>query len=138
MECDFCEVEKLEKELIVSSNKSCLALMCLEPLKEGHLLIIPKRHVKEIDELTKEEAYDLIELIARTDRMLQKTYDVETNLSYIKHGIAKSKEHFHVHLIPGFVPIRQALTAYKFSVKERDKKSLEELVIIANKIKSNC
>ncbi len=137
MECDFCKVEKIEKELIVASNKNCVALMCLEPLEEGHLLIIPRRHIKELDDLTKEEVCDLIRLMTKSDKMLQKTYNVTTSFSYIKHGTAKTKEHFHVHLISGFVPVREALAAYKFSPKARDRKSLEELAVVANKIKSS-
>ncbi len=137
MSCEFCEIESIMKEPIVAKSNHSIAFMCAEPLKKGHMLIIPKRHVKEPYDLSAEELYDLIQMLKKAGDMLEKTYGVTATLSYMKHGTAKTVEHLHIHLIPGFVPIREALADYKFSPKARDKKTVEELTKVANKIKSS-
>jgi diadenosine tetraphosphate (Ap4A) HIT family hydrolase len=137
MDCEFCEIEKIEKELVIGKTDKSIAFMCIEPLREGHLLVIPKRHVKELEELTKNELYDLIQLVIKVDKMLQKTYNVTSSFTYMKQGTAKSKEHLHMHVIPGFVPIREALAKYGYSAKSHDRKTIEELSKIADKIKQS-
>ncbi len=137
MECVFCDTKTMGKDRIVVDSKHSMAFMSIEPLIEGHLLVVSKRHVRELDELDKEELHDLMKTLGRADSMLRKTYSTPASFSYMKHGVAKSQEHLHIHLMPGFVPIREALVKYGYSRKVRDKRSLEELANVAEKIRSS-
>lgn len=137
MKCSFCRIKDIEKELVVAESRKSIAFMCIEPLCEGHLLVIPKRHVKEMEELRRDELYDLVRLLVKADRMLGKTYNAKASFTFMKRGTAKSKEHLHIHLLPGFVPIREALKSHGFSSKARDRKSVGELAKVASKIKTS-
>jgi diadenosine tetraphosphate (Ap4A) HIT family hydrolase len=133
--CALCEIEEKEKELIVLEDAYTLATMIIEPLIEGHILILPKRHVKEFEELTKEEAYSLVQTLAKVNRMLQKAYKVPATFSYCKHGKAKTQEHLHVHILPGFVPIRSLISSH-FGTERKKRKPIEELKKIAEKLRN--
>jgi len=54
MNCVFCEINK-EKTRIIEEKEYTLVILSNPRLTEGHLLIIPKRHVEKISELNKEE-----------------------------------------------------------------------------------
>jgi diadenosine tetraphosphate (Ap4A) HIT family hydrolase len=132
--CPLCKIEEEEKELIVLEDAYTLATMIIEPLIEGHILILPKRHVKEFEELTKEEAYSLVQTIAKVNQMLQKAYKVPAAFSYFKHGKAKTQEHLHVHILPGFVPIRTLISSH-FGTERKKRKPIEELKKVAERIR---
>lgn len=134
-ECPLCKIKEKEKELIIYEDEHSLAVTIIEPLIEGHILVLPKRHVKELEELSEEEMVSFIKSVTKVVHMLKKTYDTPAAFSYMKHGKAKSQEHLHIHILPGFVPIRTLISSH-FRTKPRERKSFEELRKVAEKIKT--
>lgn len=75
------------------------------PVSEGHCLIIPKRHVNSIFELTDNELKDLYTI-------LKQTYDYLINFGYRMDGYnvgincgkaaGQTVPHLHIHLIPRY------------------------------------
>lgn len=75
------------------------------PVSRGHCLIIPKRHVQSIFELTDEELKDLY-------AVLKQTYDYLGNGGYMMDGYnvgincgraaGQTVKHLHIHLIPRY------------------------------------
>lgn len=74
------------------------------PVSEGHCLIIPKRHVSSIDELTDMELKDLYTVLHQTKILLIKTYQPDGFNIGINEGEAAGQtiEHLHIHLIPRY------------------------------------
>lgn len=74
------------------------------PVSEGHCLIIPKRHVNSIDELSDVELKDLYTVLHQTKILLIETYLPDGFNIGINEGEAAGQTvpHLHIHLIPRY------------------------------------
>ena len=74
------------------------------PVSEGHCLIIPKRHVGSIDELTDVELKDLYTVLHQTKILIRETYLPDGFNIGINEGEAAGQTvpHLHIHLIPRY------------------------------------
>lgn len=74
------------------------------PVSEGHCLIIPKRHVISIDDLTDSELKDLYTVLKQTKIMLCEVYQPDGFNIGINEGEAAGQTvpHLHIHLIPRY------------------------------------
>ena len=50
MNCVFCHKEKLVTNIIYE-DELVIAFMDMEPINEGHILLIPKEHYLDVDEM---------------------------------------------------------------------------------------
>ena len=98
--CIFCKIRKeelqFENNLAFSSKDSF-------PVSKYHSLIIPKRHVENYFDLTKEEVLACNELILKTRQNILKHdpsikgFNIGTNAGKVA---GQSIMHCHIHLIP--------------------------------------
>jgi len=105
--CIFCEV--LDKEitddnnLLVTKSSLTITMLNLYPYNNGHLMIIPKRHVSNLDDLSKEESLAIMEEIKYAQQALTKVYqphgfNVGANLG--RASGAGIEDHIHFHIVP--------------------------------------
>jgi len=94
--CPFCEKKN---RIIIESNESFVTY-ALWPYHKHHLLIIPKRHVESLSELTENEKKSI-------DLMQEKALEILKKLGYISitHLVREGKDnkaisHVHFHTIP--------------------------------------
>ena len=100
MSCPFCE---LSAEQIIDSNELALVFYDKYPVTMYHTLIIPKRHVSDYFELSKDEVDAIQELLYRQkDRLLSKDHTITGFNIGINVGkdAGQSIFHVHMHLIP--------------------------------------
>src|SRR5690606_20365602 len=73
-ECPFCRIPSMSDEdsLVVSRGESCYAVLNLHPYNPGHLMVIPYRHVSELEELTEAESLDLMSMTQAAIRTIKK------------------------------------------------------------------
>jgi galactose-1-phosphate uridylyltransferase len=69
--CPFCNVDR---PLLAETDLS-LAFFDAYPVSQGHTLIIPKRHIETIWEMTDEECADAIDLIRKVKGILKGKFD---------------------------------------------------------------
>lgn len=74
------------------------------PVSEGHCLVIPKRHVISIDDLTDSELKDLYTVLKQTKIMLCEVYQPDGFNIGINEGEAAGQTvgHLHIHIIPRY------------------------------------
>ena len=106
-ECPFCKIWESDgshsfKVLVV--GKYCVSVLDQYPVSEGHCLIIPKRHVNSIDELSDVELKDLYTVLHQTKILLIETYLPDGFNIGINEGEAAGQTvpHLHIHLIPRY------------------------------------
>ncbi len=95
--CPFC---RLSNQVIVTSKLSFLTY-AVAPYTDGHLLVIPKRHVDSFLALTQSEHLDI-------EQLLEKGVAIVKHLGYSNYSILvrngdnhqKSVKHLHYHIIP--------------------------------------
>ena len=106
MDCIFCNIDKTKLEnTIIDETANFLVLPAVGSLVEGYLLIISKRHLNSMAELTKEEKEEYQFLINKY-RTLFKKYYFKYHIIF-EHGSpvidsdikANSVLHAHTHIV---------------------------------------
>jgi len=98
----FCDPESIATQ-VYYETKYTYALYNLYPVIKGHTLIIPKRHVRSLNELTDAEAADLMKTIRYVAPKLLKAYNADDSynlVAQIGQYSGRSIEHLHIHIIP--------------------------------------
>mgnify|MGYP003729601669 CR=1 FL=1 len=72
------------------------------PVLSGHVLVSPLRVCKKFADLSKAEVTDLMLLVQRIERTLERLYETESTTMTIQDGVdaGQSVFHVHVHLLP--------------------------------------
>ena len=98
-DCIFCEMDNY-----VLENELAYAIFDKFPVGKGHMLFIPKRHVKDFFDITKEERNAIFELIDEGKKLLDEKYSPEGYNVGINCGevAGQTVMHVHVHLIPRY------------------------------------
>ncbi|WP_250278172.1 HIT family protein [[Clostridium] colinum] len=103
MECIFCKIINGDIPCNkVFENDNFIAILDAFPANEGHTLIIPKKHYKdifEIDEDMLKEGYAISRKIANG---IKKALNIE-NINILQNNGAlagQTVNHFHIHVIP--------------------------------------
>ncbi len=92
-DCIFCKIGRGETGQLIWENEVAAAFKSIKPLAPVHVLVIPKRHVKNIDALDDEKlAGQLMMAVREVIRMLGL---VEQNKVLI-HGLEIDHLHFHI------------------------------------------
>jgi len=108
-ECIFCEEPKEEKDrenLIVYRGTKGFIIMNLYPYNNGHLMVVPYRHVYSISELSDDELLDLMKMVQQSVQCLKEAFRPEgfnIGLNIGKVAGAGIEEHLHFHVIPRWV-----------------------------------
>lgn len=102
MSCVFCKIVKGEiPSLKVFENEHVLVFMDIAKDVDGHLLAIPKKHVKDIfdcDEQTLAHLMNAVKQVA--DHCVNECgYDGVNLLNANDESAGQSVPHFHVHMI---------------------------------------
>lgn len=66
--CVLCQKIKSKndrKELVVYRGEKCCVMLNLYPYNNGHLMVVPYSHKKDLSELSKEEFVELFYLIKK-------------------------------------------------------------------------
>ena len=98
-DCIFCKIiEGSIPSMKVYESDKVLAFLDINPLSEGHCLIIPKTHAEKLHQVPDEE---LVEVLVCAKNLAIKAgvvdYNVLQNNGRIAHQIIM---HVHFHLIP--------------------------------------
>lgn len=105
-ECIFCTKPQQRNDpanYILHRGASCFVILNLYPYNNGHLMIVPYRHVAEFDTLTVEESTDMTRQLQVSLRVLKQAmapqgFNVGMNLGRI--AGAGIDAHLHIHVVP--------------------------------------
>jgi len=104
--CVFCAAAKGSvslESLKVYETDHAMIVLNKYPYNSGHLLVIPKKHLGDLMDLTRAESEDLHEMIRLAVKALRQVYqpggfNVGLNLGAV--AGAGIPEHLHYHVIP--------------------------------------
>jgi len=101
--CPFCTIDE-QKTSIVENKDTVYVALSNPRLVRGHLLVIPRRHVERLAELTKEEHTALWDTVVEYQERLLSSLatgcDVRQNYRPFQRQGRIKVDHLHVHLIP--------------------------------------
>lgn len=99
--CVFCDPDVRRKEAFYEDETN-IALINIKPAVEGHVLLMPKRHVEGFIELTEKEVADMFSSVRKIYSILKKAYNAVAFNLVIQDGpeAGQSINHLHLHICP--------------------------------------
>jgi histidine triad (HIT) family protein len=105
-DCVFCGIVRDELERsVVYEDDTMLVIMDLQPVNEGHALVLPKRHAARLAELDEVSAQRLFPVAVRTAAALRAArFRCEGINLFLADGEAAGQDvdHVHLHVVPRF------------------------------------
>lgn len=105
-ECIFCHKARAKNdraEHILARGMTCFITLNLYPYNNGHLLVVPYRHVGTLDELEPAEAAEMMALTQQAIKVLRAAYAPQGFNIGINQGEAAGAGvagHLHQHVVP--------------------------------------
>ncbi len=107
VECILCAIRDnnpLVKNLNVHTTEKFIIAVNLFPFNPGHVMIFPKRHLSQINELTESEAAEMHALLVKTIQFIDEEFSPSGyNIGYnLGDGSGASIQHIHQHIVPRY------------------------------------
>jgi diadenosine tetraphosphate (Ap4A) HIT family hydrolase len=103
--CVFCD---LRDKYIIYEEKGMVLTVALFAYVDGNVMIIPRRHVKSVKELTEEEWETARKLMYIAKKMIRRLYKIKGLQYLIRDGGIEAQstvsDHLHIHCIPFDAP----------------------------------
>ena len=103
--CIFCAaLAAADREpLIVWRGRLAFILLNKFPYNNGHLMVVPNRHVGRLADLERAEATEFLELVQAAERTLERVYQphgLNLGVNLGKAAGAGVLDHLHMHVVP--------------------------------------
>ncbi len=105
--CIFCEAAKEniedEKSLIVDKGDYTFTILNLYPYNNGHLMIVPYRHISDLNLLNKEEYSEIfqeLKLAMNALKIISNPDGFNIGANFGKVAGAGIDDHIHLHIVP--------------------------------------
>lgn len=104
--CLFCNVGKGRKKAkILYKDKDVFVMLNAFPYNTGHLMVVPTKHIKSIEELSDDEIKKIFMIVKRCVKILKISlkptgFNIGTNIG--KYSGASIENHLHIHIVPRF------------------------------------
>jgi ATP adenylyltransferase len=105
-DCIFCSKPRSrqdKKNFIIKRTKFSFSMLNIFPYNNGHIMVAPFKHTKDLQDLNDREILDLISLVKQTCAVLSKIlkpkgFNIGMNIG--KLSGAGFSEHLHIHIVP--------------------------------------
>ncbi|MCI0449529.1 MAG: HIT family protein [Chlorobi bacterium] len=99
-DCVFCKIiDGTYSGSKVYEDEGIIAFMDIQPVNQGHILIVPKKHVELIADLDDETSGKMFVLAGKINKALRKSGLKLEGINYfLADGEAAGQEVFHTHL----------------------------------------
>lgn len=102
--CVFCEAAvEGRDELVLVRGHHAFVILNLYPYNNGHLMVVPVRHVASLAALSDAEAAEIMRLTQDAERALMEAYrpqGINVGVNLGRAAGAGIVHHVHVHLVP--------------------------------------
>jgi ATP adenylyltransferase len=104
--CVFCQKmqeQDCREALVLAQTRHSVIMLNKYPYANGHLLLAPKRHEKQLARLSAEEYGDLSEALRRSVEVLERSYrpaGLNLGMNLGKCAGAGIEDHLHWHIVP--------------------------------------
>jgi histidine triad (HIT) family protein len=118
--CIFCKIVKKEiPASIIYEDQNFLAFLDIQPVSDGHILIVLKKHIVWMQDADDETISEIFILAKKLMLAIKKGIKCD----YVQVSVVgKDVPHFHIHLIPRYF----GDGLHQFPTKKYDKEEAEE------------
>jgi len=129
--CVFCKiVENQIPAFKIFESEDILAFLDINPLSQGHSLIIPKNHFEDVFDIPQDILKEIIQAAQKISKIMQKELGAEgVNLFNASRKEAEqSVFHFHLHIIPRYKEDGLKINEWwQLKAKKADLQELEKI-----------
>lgn len=102
-DCLGCQLaNKISAVHVVYENDYVCCILDHNPFNEGHVLILPKEHVEDVDELREDTANAVIQASRLISKAVKALYKPDGITICQNGGIFSELHHFHMHVVPRY------------------------------------
>jgi ATP adenylyltransferase len=101
--CVFCNLDEEDAGRVLRRTELAFVTLAKYPYNPGHLIVLPARHVDDLEAVTPEEAGAIHELMQRSLAALRAEWDphgFNLGLNLGRAAGAGIPEHLHWHVVP--------------------------------------
>lgn len=104
--CIFCKI--IRKEIpakIIAENDHAIAFLDIDPISDGHTLVIPKKHFQDLGICDTVSLNAVINLAKTISRIIEKSKLDVWGFNYLSNQgqiAGQAVNHFHLHVIPKY------------------------------------
>lgn len=101
--CVFCKIIAGDiYAKVIMQNEKAMALLDAFPLAPGHTLVIPKSHYAKVQQMSKQDAMAVFEIVWKLAGAVETGSQVNASTIAIHNGSEAGQEvpHVHVHIVP--------------------------------------
>ena len=103
--CVFCEVlaDEMAAPLVLFRGDRCYVILNLYPYNNGHLMVVPNRHVASLAGCSPEELNEMMALTRRAELALTEAYHpqgLNVGINIGRPAGAGVVDHVHIHAVP--------------------------------------
>lgn len=132
MDCLFCKIANGEiPSYKIYEDDIVLAFLDINPDSDGHTLIIPKKHFKDLDDIDDEMLNHVNKIAKKLKKLLEEKLNCDGMSLLQNNGTVQEVKHYHLHLKP-YYNEKKSIEMIKNS-----KYINENIEEIYNKIKEN-
>jgi ATP adenylyltransferase len=102
-DCIFCDASAGDIDLVVLRGRAAYVILNLYPYNNGHLMVVPMRHLCTLEALTIDEQTELMHLTRLSEMALNEAYrpqGINVGINLGKAAGAGIENHLHIHLVP--------------------------------------
>lgn len=103
-ECVFCRIaHSKEAEVnMIYESQLVACFLDIEPINEGHILIIPKSHSSDLDELMEDVIIEIMRISRKILKALKQVYEFPGYSMMQNGGEFCDFGHYHMHIFPRY------------------------------------
>ena len=104
--CIFCDKPKEKRDrdnFILYRGQTVFVIMNYYPYNNGHLMVVPYRHVDQLERLSEAEQSEMMRLLTQCSAILKETMNCDglnIGMNLGKVAGAGIDEHLHFHIVP--------------------------------------
>lgn len=105
MDCIFCSLISDKKTKIIAQNDLAVCFLDINPASNGHVLVVPKKHVTCLSECDKQTLNAVFSLVHDVTNKIKYSALKPHGFNYVSNENAIAGQvvnHFHVHIIPKY------------------------------------
>ena len=104
MNCVFCKIINGEiPSYTIYEDEIVRVFLDIHPDSNGHMLIIPKEHILDLDSMDGKTLNHIMEITKKMKRLLEEKLNIDGLTLIQNNGAVQEVKHYHLHLKPYYI-----------------------------------
>lgn len=100
-DCIFCKIGNNETESYkLYENDKVIVFMDINPNSNGHMLVVPKKHITDFTEMDNETLASINEVTKKMAKLIEEKLKPDGIQLIVNYGFLQIVKHYHLHIVP--------------------------------------